>query len=45
MTFDWRFADEGKQRYLLKKYRDAVPNDRYVESVLEKLLVQPPRAP
>lgn len=44
MTFDWRFADEGKQRFLLKKMSDGKPNDRHVESVLNALLVQAPRA-
>lgn len=39
MTFEWRPAVEGRQRYLLKK----PANDRHVESVLNALLVQPPK--
>lgn len=45
MTFEWRFAADGNQRYLLKQQRDGKPNDRYVESVLDELLVQRPRIP
>ncbi len=44
MTFEWKFAAEGSQRYLLKRQRDGQPNDRYVEAVLDELLVQAPRA-
>ncbi|MEW6307012.1 MAG: nucleoside hydrolase [Verrucomicrobiota bacterium] len=44
ITFDWKSAADGNQRYLLKKQRDGKPNDRYVESALDELLLQPPRA-
>lgn len=44
ITFDWKPAADGNQRYLLKKQLDGRPNDRYVESVLDELLTQPPRA-
>lgn len=39
MTFDWVADPAGRQRYLLKK----ASNDRHVESVLEALLIAPPR--
>jgi len=42
MTFDWHPAADGPQTYLKKKLRDGKPNDRYIESVLEELLMQPP---
>jgi Inosine-uridine preferring nucleoside hydrolase len=41
MTFQWVPDPAGKQAYLLKKYIDGQPNDPYVESVLEELLVRP----
>lgn len=31
------------QAYLLKKQQDGKPNDRYVERVLDSLLIQAPR--
>lgn len=44
MTFEWKFDCDGNQAYLVKKkLRDGSTNDRYVESVLDTLLVQPPR--
>lgn len=43
MTFEWKSAADGNQRHLLKKRRNGKPNDRYVESVLDELLVQTPR--
>lgn len=39
MTFEWKPAAERMQRYLLKK----PSSDRHVESVLNTLLVQPPK--
>jgi hypothetical protein len=42
MTFEWQPASDRHQAYLLKKQRDGKPNDRYIESVLDDLLVQPP---
>ena len=42
-SFDWQFDPAQNQSYLLKKSKDGHPNDRYVESVLNKLLIQPPR--
>jgi hypothetical protein len=42
MTFDWQPATDRHQSYLLKKSRDGKPNDRYIESALDELLVQPP---
>ncbi|HSI62542.1 MAG TPA: nucleoside hydrolase, partial [Candidatus Saccharimonadia bacterium] len=43
MTFEWKTSLDKDQSYLLKK-KDASgkPNDRYVESVLDALLIQPP---
>lgn len=43
MTFEWKFDHDRNQAYLLKKQRDGKPNDRYVESVLDSLLIQAPR--
>jgi hypothetical protein len=43
MTFEWQFDKDLDQAYLLKKQRDGKPNDRYVERVLDSLLVQAPR--
>ncbi|MEA3209797.1 MAG: hypothetical protein QOE70_2854 [Chthoniobacter sp.] len=45
VTFEWKFDADKDQGYLLKKRRDGKPNDRYIESVLDELLVQPPRRP
>lgn len=44
MTFTWQPGGDHKRAYLLKK-KDASgkPNDRYIESVLEELVVQAPR--
>jgi inosine-uridine nucleoside N-ribohydrolase len=45
MTFEWKTSPDKGQSYLLKK-KDASgkPNDRYIESVLDELLIQPPAA-
>lgn len=44
MTFEWKLEDNHKnQAYLLKKQIDGVPNDRYIESVLDELLVHLPK--
>ncbi len=43
LTFDWQSDPGRNQTYLLKKKKDGQPNDRYVESVLNELLIQPPR--
>ncbi|MEI9895264.1 MAG: nucleoside hydrolase [Chthoniobacter sp.] len=43
MTFEWQPGNDKSQSYLLKKLREGKPNDRYIESVLNELLVQPPR--
>ena len=43
MTFEWRADKDSNQAYLLKKMRDGKPNDRYVESVLDTLLLKGPR--
>ncbi|MEP6668677.1 MAG: nucleoside hydrolase [Chthoniobacter sp.] len=42
MTFEWQPATDRHQSYLLKKLRDGQPNDRYIESILDELLTQPP---
>ena len=42
MTFEWRFDKDSNQSYLKKKTRDGKPNDRYVESVLDALLIKSP---
>jgi hypothetical protein len=45
MTFDWRPGGERNQAYLLKNMGAiGKPNERYIESVLEGLLIQPPRS-
>jgi len=44
MKFEWKFDQDKNQSYLLKKMTDGKPNDAYVESVLDKLLLQPPAA-
>lgn len=43
VTFEWKFDADKDHAYLLKKLRDGKPNDRYIESVLDELLIQPPR--
>lgn len=45
MTFRWRNGGgEGRlQGYLLKRKTDGRDNDRYVEQVIEDLMLQPPR--
>jgi len=43
MTFAWKFDKDKSQGYLLKKQRDGKPNDSYLESVLDSLLIQSPR--
>jgi inosine-uridine nucleoside N-ribohydrolase len=42
MTFDWKADPDRQQSYLLKKRTEGKTNDRYIESVLDELLVQPP---
>lgn len=42
-SFEWQFVADGNQSFLLKKRRDGKPNDRYIEGVLDELLLQPPR--
>ena len=43
MTFEWQPQDGAAQSYLLKKWVDGHPNDRYIESVLDDLLTQAPK--
>jgi inosine-uridine nucleoside N-ribohydrolase len=43
VTFEWKSDADKDHAYLLKKLRDGKPNDRYIESVLDDLLIQPPR--
>lgn len=43
MTFEWKADRDSQQAYLLKKMRDGKPSDRYVESVLDTLLLKGPR--
>lgn len=43
MTFEWKFDKNKNQAYLLKKQLDGMPNDRYIESALDKLLIQLPQ--
>lgn len=45
MTFDWKWEPDREQSFLLKKKTGGPPNDRYIERVLEELLVQTPQAP
>lgn len=45
MTFEWKPQPGARQAYLLKKYEAGQPNDRHVEGVLERLLLQPPARP
>lgn len=44
MTFAWKYDEDRDRSYLVKK-KDASgkPNDRYIEGVLDELLVQAPR--
>jgi hypothetical protein len=44
MTFEWKPRAEQGQAYLLKRKVDGKPNDRYIERVLDELLIQPPRS-
>jgi inosine-uridine preferring nucleoside hydrolase len=44
MTFEWKFGEDRQQAFLLKKKMSGKTNDRYIESVLDELLIQPPRA-
>ena len=44
-SFEWQFAADGNRAFLLKTMRDGKPNDRYIEAVLDELLLQPPRPP
>lgn len=43
MTFEWKYDQDKDQSYLLKKQKDGKPNDAYIEAVLDRLLIQPPR--
>jgi hypothetical protein len=43
VTFTWQPGEELDHAYLRKKRPGGQPNDRYIESVLDKLLIQPPR--
>jgi inosine-uridine nucleoside N-ribohydrolase len=43
VTFDWQPGAEQGQAYLLKRKVDGQPNDRYIERVLDELLIQPPQ--
>jgi hypothetical protein len=43
MTFDWRPGAEQGQAYLLKRKVGGQPNDRYIERVLDELLIHPPQ--
>ncbi len=43
MTFQWKMGQDRQQAFLLKKTSDGKPNDRHIESVLDELLIQPPR--
>lgn len=42
MTFEWKFDMDKRQSYLKKKQVDGEPNDRYIESVLDELLIHVP---
>lgn len=42
-TFAWKFDGDKNQAYLLKKKAEGKPNDRYIEHVLDELLIQAPR--
>lgn len=43
VSFDWQPDPTANQSYLLKRKKDGQPNDRYVESVLDALLIKPPQ--
>ncbi len=43
MTFEWRYDQDSKQGYLLKRKVDGKPNDRYIEQTLEALMLQAPK--
>jgi len=44
MSFDWEADASANQCYLLKRAdENGRPNDQYVESILDKLLIQAPR--
>lgn len=43
MKFTWRFDADRNQAYLKKKFKDGKPNDDYIESVLDELLIKAPR--
>jgi len=43
MTFEWKFDKDSNQSYLKKKMRNGEPNDRYIESVLDAMLIKGPR--
>lgn len=44
MTFEWKLDQDKNQSYLKKKIVDGKPNDRHVESILDALLIQPPKS-
>ena len=41
-TFAWKFNTDKNQAYLLKKQVNGQPNDHYIESVLDDLLLHHP---
>lgn len=43
MTFEWKSDKDKNQAYLLKRQTNGKSNDRYVESVLDSLLIQSPQ--
>ena len=43
MTFHWRNDRDTQQSYLLKRQIDGKPNDREIEQVIDRLMLQPPR--
>jgi hypothetical protein len=43
MTFQWRYDQDRKHGYLLKK-PNGRPNDRAIEETIERLMLQPPKA-
>lgn len=42
MAFEWKYDQDRKQSYLLKRKVDGRPNDRYIEETLEGLMMQAP---
>lgn len=44
MTFEWRYDRDRRHGYLLKRQEGGRPNDRRIENVLEKLMMQPPQS-